>query len=159
MDASDFDVASCLTASRAGDIDRWVSCYLSEGPWANHGLRDGLQRQRRYWLGPLLVALDRLVPCCGPGARMEFPVPAEQWERKVARIASGLTRPEHLPPLIVEWRGGTLSIRDGNHRHGAMLQAGWRNAWIILWCNDETAYAAAQAAVQSPARRPPPPST
>jgi hypothetical protein len=139
-----YDLATCLEAVCRGQIEDWVSRYLNGGPWANVGLRDGLLRQRRYWLGPLRVPLDRLERCCGPEPSMEFQVPVDQWERKVARIAAGLTHAEQLPPLIVEWRMGALSIRDGTHRYAAMVRANWQYAWIILWCNTLADYAAAR---------------
>ena len=66
---------------------------------------------------------------------MEFAVPADTWNRKVSRLSSGLSNPGDVPPLIVEWRSGTLSIRDGNHRAAAMAMAGWESCWIIIWCN------------------------
>jgi len=85
--------------------------------------------------------------CCGPAPGMEFPVPTDTWENKISRIASGLTDPKNLPPLIVEWRAGALSVRDGSHRHGAMTAAGWSNCWVIIWCNTSDDYARAGTAL------------
>ena len=78
---------------------------------------------------------------------MEFHVPAETWERKVAMIAASLREPESVPPLFVEWRSGVLSIRDGSHRSAAMIRAGWTDCWAIVWCNDLADYRAAKAAI------------
>jgi hypothetical protein len=130
-----FDVASCIDAARGGRLDGWIHAYLSGGPWANPGLSEGLRRQPRYWIGPLLVPLDRMQRCCGPEAEMEYRVPLDAWQRKVSDMASSLAHPMSLPPLIVEWRSGTLSIRDGNPRHAAMSKTGWRACWIAIWCN------------------------
>lgn len=186
-----FDLASCADAATRGEIDHWVDQYLCGGPWANPGLRDGLRRQRRYWIGPLLVAIDRLERCCGPEPSMEYVVAPDAWHRKVAAIASSLRdrqgpysptegrqpiasasspvtgasvppgvtakplplagdfsqpgKAEDVPPLIIEWRAGLLSIRDGNHRAAAMLQAGWTHCWIVVWCNSPAEYQAALA--------------
>jgi len=130
-----FDVASCMASAGSGRLDAWVHSYLGGGPWANAGLRDGLRRQPRYWTGPHLLPLSRLERCCGPEPAMEYRVPAETWRRKVAGIASHLDDPMGVPPLITEWRAGRLSIRDGNHRLAAMVEAGWESCWVIVWCN------------------------
>jgi hypothetical protein len=143
----EFDLESCLEASCRGNLDQWVSRYLSGDGWANHALRDGLSKHRRYWLGPLRIPLKNLERCCGPEPEMEFRVPEDKWQLKVTRLALALSSPEKLPPLIVEWRAGKLSVRDGNHRHGAMDRAGWAAAWIILWCNDLASYEAASTCV------------
>ncbi len=119
-----FDVRTCMDAASRGRLDHWVHDYLSAGPWANAGLRDGLRLQRRYWIGPLLLPLQRLDRCCGPEPGMEFPISADAWQRRVSAIASRLADPMDVPPLLIEWRAGALSIRDGNHRHAAMAAAG-----------------------------------
>jgi hypothetical protein len=46
-----FEVLSCMDAANCGRLDDWAHRYLSAGPWANAGLRDGLRLQRRYWIG------------------------------------------------------------------------------------------------------------
>jgi hypothetical protein len=76
---------------------------------------------------------------------MEFPIPADAWQRKVAGIASGLADSMDVPPLIIEWRGGELSIRDGSHRHAAMTAAGWNACWAIVWCNNADDYGKARS--------------
>jgi len=140
-----FDLVSCLHATNRGGLEDWVHRYLSSEPWANAGLRDGLRLQRRYWIGPLLLPLDRLERCCGPEPGMKYRVQAEAWELKVSDIAAGLRDCKNLPPLIVEWRSGRLVICDGNHRFAAMVSVGWQHCWIILWCNDRDDYSAACA--------------
>lgn len=131
-----FDVASCLAAAEAGHLEDWIHGYLAGGPWANAGLSTGLRLQRRWWTGPLPLRLDTLKRCCGPEPEMEFRVNAEDWRRKVSGIASRLTNPLQLPPLIVEWRSDHLSVRDGSHRHAAASLAGWTACWAVVWHND-----------------------
>jgi hypothetical protein len=140
-----FEVLSCMDAANCGRLDDWAHRYLSAGPWANAGLRDGLRLQRRYWIGPLLLPLTRLERCCGPEPGMEFPVPADAWRRNVAGMASGLADPMEIPPLFVEWRAGVLSVRDGSHRHAAMTAAGWNACWGIVWCNNADDYGQARS--------------
>jgi len=149
-----FDLASCVIATNSGGIDAWIDRYLSAGPWANEGLRNGLRLQRRIWIGPLRVSLTRLERCCGPEPAMEYVVPAEHWERDIAGLAERLRDPAEVPPLIVEWRSGTLSVRDGNHRAAAMLKAGWTHCWIVVWCNSLSDYESACATIGMPGSMP-----
>jgi hypothetical protein len=144
-----FDFLSCLDAANCGRLDDWVYSYLSAGPWANTGLREGLRRQRRYWIGPHLLPLDRLERCCGPEPGMEFRVSVDSWQRKVSDIASRLADPMGIPPLIIEWRAGVLSVRDGSHRHAAMTEAGWKACWVIIWCNSSGDYHRAREILQT----------
>ena len=145
MEHPSFDVASCEAARRKGAIDDWVDRYLAAGPWANDGLRTGLRLAPRLWIGPLGLPLANLERCCGPEPTMKYREPEDIWQRRTIGMASGLTTPEALPPLLVEWRAGTLSIRDGNHRHAAMTLRRWPECWCLVWCNDRQAYDAATA--------------
>jgi hypothetical protein len=147
-----FDVASCIDAANGGHLDDWVHGYLGGGPWANTGLRDGLRSQPRYWIGPIVLPLARLIRCCGPEPEVEFRIPAEAWQRKVSGIASNLADPMSVPPLIAEWRSATLSIRDGNHRHAAMGLTGWSTCWVVIWCNSVADHEAARTVVDWPLR-------
>jgi hypothetical protein len=144
-----FDVASCRCAADMGRLDDWVHAYLGGGPWANSGLSDGLRRQPRFWIGPLLLPLDQLVRCCGPEPTMEFPVAADNWQHRVSTMAVGFNDAAEVPPVLVEWRAGTLSVRDGNHRVAAMTKRGWAQAWALAWCNSTPEFEAARAALLS----------
>ena len=55
-------------------------------------------------------------------------------------MAQFLTDPLSVPPLIVEYRQGSLSVRDGNTRHEAMRLKGWRTCWVLIWYNTEQDY-------------------
>jgi hypothetical protein len=60
-------------------------------------------------------------------------------------MASGLADPMEIPPLLVEWRAGVLSVRDGSHRHAAMTAAGWNACWVIVWSNNADDYGKARS--------------
>ena len=150
-----FDVDACKAAANIGSLDDWVHSYLNGGPWANVGLSEGLRRQRRYWLGPILLPPNSLERCCGPEPEMEYRMPADGWRRRVTAIADSLVDARKLPPLIVEWRAGTLSIRDGSHRHAAMVKTGWHSCWVIIWCNSANDFEAAEREMAVRATIPP----
>jgi hypothetical protein len=129
------DLVSAQRAAEAGTIEHWIHAYLASGDWANPGLSAGLRIAQRWWRGPLLVPLVSLERCCGPEATMEYRMEPAAWEQRVAAIAGSLTTRERVPPLIVEYRAGTLSVRDGNHRLAAMERVSWSEGWIIVWYN------------------------
>lgn len=63
-----------------------------------------------------------------------MPDPAD-WHPRIEKLADNFTDPLALPPLIIEYRSGELSIRDGNTRYGAMQLLGWEACWVIVWYN------------------------
>jgi len=76
---------------------------------------------------------------------MEFPDDVENWYQRTRAMADSMSDPLAMPPLIVEYRDGELSIRDGNTRHGAMALKGWTTCWVLIWYNSETDYLHHQA--------------
>lgn len=112
--------SSCVASSEAGDLQEWV---LS-------GKR--LLGKSRPALGALAsqTSLDRPYPYRAfeagkelrPEAEMHYHVPKELWLEPIQNIAAKLTGVKQLPPLIVEWQDRRLTIRDGNHRHAAMVK-------------------------------------
>lgn len=133
-----------FTAAADGQLEAWIYRYLQAGEWANRALLAGLRKQPRCWLGPLEIELARLSRCCGPEPGLEFPVPASLWDAKVTHLADTLTEPAAVPPLIVEYRAGALSVRDGSHRHEAMRRKGWLKAWVLIWHNSWSDFEASQ---------------
>lgn len=141
-----FDVRTAQEYARQGRIEAWVDAYLLAGEWANPALAGGLKLQQRWWRGPLELPLALLERSLGVEESMEFPVPPEHWEARTAAIAHSITAggctPLDLPPLIAEYRRGCLSVRDGNHRHGAYARLGWTGAWALIWYNSREDYLA-----------------
>ncbi|MEM7709845.1 MAG: hypothetical protein AAF264_03670 [Pseudomonadota bacterium] len=126
-------------AARSGRLPDLVLRYLDQEDWRNARLRDGLQLAPRWWTGPVLLGLDRMVPCHGPG--LEYDADPGTWATVVEAYAASLRStaaagPERLPPLIVEYREGELSIRDGGHGFATMRRLGWPAAWAVVWAND-----------------------
>jgi len=131
-----FDLATARQFAAEGKLETWIHAYLLGGGWANPGLLDGLKLQRRWWVGPVEVPLTALTRCCGPEPAMEFCMSPEAWEKRVNALAGSLVSLADVPPLIVQYRAGVYSIRDGNHRHEAMRRKGWRTCWIVIWYDD-----------------------
>ncbi|MBZ0301465.1 MAG: chromosome partitioning protein ParB [Anaerolineae bacterium] len=136
----EFTAAAAQRYAAAHQLEDWIHTYLTTGKWANEALSTGLKRQRRWWAGPLEVRLDALQRCTGPEPDQEFRVDPAGWERYVTQIEHNLTDPIQVPPLVVEYRAGILSIRDGNHRYEAMRRKGWDCCWVIIWYNTRRDY-------------------
>jgi len=129
------DVHSARQAAEQGRLEEWVHAYLSSGAWADPAFVAGLRRQRRWWLGPLCLPLVAVTRVCGPEPDLEYPQAPVRWEAKVAAMAAEISDPLAWPPFITEYRDGTLSLRDGNHRHEALRRRGVTEFWAIVWCN------------------------
>jgi len=80
--------------------------------------------------------LADLSPAVGTERGMEYVVEKDHWSVRTSRLAETITDPLSLPPLIVEYRAGELSVRDGNTRYGAMKLLGWPRCWVIIWYNN-----------------------
>jgi hypothetical protein len=135
-----FDVQTVQQFAREGKLEEWVHTYLNAGHWANPGFSDGLKLQERWWIGPIEMELTALSRAVGPEAGMEYQVDKDSWHRRIDKMAQSMTDPLAIPPLIVEYRSGELSVRDGNTRHGAMSLRGWSACWVLIWYNSEEDY-------------------
>ena len=138
----EFSTVSAQRYAQEGRLEDWVHQYLKAGPWANPGFSEGLKQQPRWWNGPLEVRLADLSPAVGPEPGMEFVVDLGYWNTRIYTMSKSFTDPLSIPPLILEYRQGELSVRDGNTRYGAMRLLGWDKCWVIIWYNSEADYQA-----------------
>ena len=129
-----FSPYEAIEYSKKGLIEEWVHYFLNTAG-KNTGLSDGLKKQKRYWAGPVEINLNRLARCCGPEKNMEFPETIDNWEKKINEMRSTIRTGWIVPPLIVEYRGSELSIRDGNHRYDALIREKIKKYWVIIWYN------------------------
>lgn len=137
-----FDLAGAKRCAQQGRIDDWVHHYLLSGVGGptNPQFSDGLKLARRWWNGLLEVALTDLSPAVGTDPGMEYVVDKDEWKQRTGKMADTFTTLSVLPPLIVEYRAGELSVRDGNTRLGAMELLGCSTCWVVIWYNSEQDY-------------------
>ncbi|WP_221089018.1 hypothetical protein [Deinococcus aquaedulcis] len=114
------------------EVGAWVDTWLRQ-PGGNLGLADGLRLAPRQWEGPLPVAIAALRRACGPEPEMEYPEPTVRWTARLDALMQAHQRGARFAPLIVQRRGDVLSVRDGNHRLGALEQLGGTEAWVLIW--------------------------
>lgn len=138
----EFDSLSAQKWAKEGKIEGWVHKYLmfGRGGKSNPEFLECLKREKRWWFGPVELSLTDLSPAVGTDPAMEFVVNEDYWLARTSVLAESFSNPESLPPLIVEYRGGELSVRDGNSRYGAMRMLGWSTCWVIIWYNSESDY-------------------
>lgn len=64
---------------------------------------------------------------------MPYRVHPEVFERKVRGIMDAAESGADLPPLIVNYADGELTLNDGNHRYEAYSRLGRRECEVIIW--------------------------
>ncbi len=138
----EFDTPSAQKWAKEGKIEEWVHKYLltGRGGKTNPEFSEGLKRDKRWWNGPIEVSLMDLSPIVGTDSGMEYEVDKEYWHARTSKFAKSFTNLLSLPPLLVEYRAGELSLRDGNTRYAAMNLLGWAKCWVIVWYNTESDY-------------------
>lgn len=137
-----FDVASALKRAKRGEIEAWVHEYLLSGSGGstNRQFSDGLKLEKRWWYGPVALPLSDLTRAVGTEPDREYVVDADYWKKITSRMAASFTDLRAFPPVVVEYRDGELSVRDGNTRLGAMELLGWETCWAVIWFNSEEEY-------------------
>ncbi|KRE55926.1 hypothetical protein ASL11_34910 [Paenibacillus sp. Soil750] len=92
--------------------------------------------QKRYYLGPLEVEINRLDRVVGPEQHMEYVENEDWWNYNINQICERIEGGWDMPPLIAENRNGIFSIRDGNHRLGALEKLKKEKYFVIIWDNN-----------------------
>lgn len=64
---------------------------------------------------------------------MEYVESEEWWNQNLDQIGKRLEGGWDMPPLIIENRNGLLSVRDGNHRLGALQKLKIETCFVIIW--------------------------
>ena len=138
----ELDSLSAQKWAKDGRIEEWVHKYLlsGKGGKSDPEFSEGLKREKRWWNGPAELDLDDLSPAVGTDPGMEYVVDKDSWYAWTSGLAKSFSNPAAVPPLIAEYRGGELSIRDGNTRYGAMRLLGWTKCWVVVWYNSESDY-------------------
>ena len=132
------------------DIETWVHLFL-HGEGDNLGLSEGLKLRKRYWYGPIEIKTDLLERVVGPEPDMEYVENEDWWNANIDQICKRLKNGWDMPPLIVENRSGQLSVRDGNHRLGALQKLNHETCVVIIWDDNgvENIVKAAQTSMSS----------
>ena len=132
-------LTSALEYAKNGRIEEWIHEYLlSDGN--NKAFSDGLSLQKRYYIGPIEFPPSLLCRCCGPEENMRFRVNEGGCERKVLSLMSSISDGKDLPPIMVNFADGELTLNDGNHRFEALTQLGVKEYPVIVWITEKDEY-------------------
>lgn len=132
-----YSVKAAIRYAKENRIDEWVDSFL-RAKNGNIELANGLKKQKRYWFGPEQHPLRYLKRCCGPEKGMEYHESVDVWTNRIDILISSIYSGNELPPLIVHYTEGELSVRDGNHRYEAYVKSGLCTCWIIVWFDSES---------------------
>lgn len=122
--------ASAREAQEAGELAAWSQAFL-RGEGGNVGVANPLSLRDDDVYLLALVRLEDVYEISGPDEGYDWPVPAAEWELKVGALTRLLREGWDAPPLFVH--APTLRLVDGNHRRAALLRAGRRSYWAVMW--------------------------
>ena len=114
------------------DIETWVHLFLN-GEGDNVVMSNDLKLKKRYWLGPIEIETSFLDRVVGPEPDLEYVEDEKWWNHNINQISERLNAGWDMPPLIAENRNGALSVRDGNHRLGALQKLNIDKCFLIIW--------------------------
>jgi len=127
-----FSVREAKEYAKKGLLEEWIHDFLIT-MGKNENLSLGLKKEKRYWVGPITVSLDKLYRVCGTEKNIKFREGEERWEKRINRIINGIKSGWEMPPFIVTYKRRKLIIADGSHRHEALKRRGFKKYWAVIW--------------------------
>jgi hypothetical protein len=127
---------SSVEYSQKGCIEQWVHEFLL-GEGGNKAFSDGLKLYERQYLGPLELEFKYMVRCYGPEEDMQFRADKDSFEFRIKNMVTEAKGDWDIPPLIVSYYKGELTINDGNHRFEALKKLGKDRYHVIIWTTSE----------------------
>ena len=123
--------------SKRNELGEWLQLFLRDDSYdhanPNIPLADGLLLEERFYIGPVLIYLDKINT-----VRIEKDIEDENdrlfYQQKENGILNDFNN-DNMPPLIVEYKDGKLNLVDGNHRYSALKKLGINKYYVIIWGN------------------------
>jgi hypothetical protein len=132
-----FTLDGAREAADHDELDKWVADFLASPGSDNAALGEVLTSGPRWWLGPVLVSLQRLYRLAGPpGEAVLCPIDEDDWRDDVDDLEERVRAGWVPPPVIASYRGGQLVVEDGNHRLEGLRRAGGDEAWTVIGFED-----------------------
>lgn len=135
-----YTVAGARAAAADEALADWVTRFLDSPGSDNAGLAMKLAETERWWIGPVLLPLDRLARLAGPAGHPVAQVVEEhEWRDDVADLAEKVADGHEPAPVIVMQTDEGYVLEDGNHRVEAIRQTGDDHVWAIVGFTHEAA--------------------
>ena len=132
-DAHPYSVESARAAAARDELDEWVEAFLASPGSDNAPLGEVLKENKRCWLGPVLVPVDRLHRLAGPPEHPVLcPVDEDYWRDDVDDLEQKVREGWQPPPVIASFRNGQIVLEDGNHRVEGVRRTGADEVWTII---------------------------
>ena len=132
-----YSVDEAKEYSKRNKLDKWLQLFLRDDSYEyanpNIPLADGLLLEERFYVGPVLIDLDKINMI-----RIEKDIDDEDdrlfYQQKENGILENYSD-YNMPPLIVEYKDNKLNLVDGNHRYSALKKLGVNKYYVIIWGN------------------------
>lgn len=136
----EYSLESARRAAKRDELAKWVGEFLASRGSDNEVLAAALAQDRHFWLGPVELAIDDLVPLSGPDDQDETlcSEDADHWHEEIGEMEAAIEDGWEPPPILVEHQDGKLLVQDGNHRLTALTEAGESCCWAIVYFEDRS---------------------
>lgn len=132
-----YTIDEAIEYSNRNELDKWLQLFLRDNSYEqaspNIPLADGLLLEERFYIGPVLIDLDKINTI-----RIEKDIEDEDdrlfYQQKENGILENYSD-YNMPPLIVEYKNNKLNLVDGNHRYSALKKLGINKYYVIIWGN------------------------
>ena len=132
-----YTIDEAIEYSNRNELDKWLQLFLRDNSYEhaspNIPLADGLLLEERFYIGPVLIDLDKINMI-----RIEKDIDDEDdrlfYQQKENGILENYSD-YNMPPLIVEYKDNKLNLVDGNHRYSALKKLGVNKYYVIIWGN------------------------
>jgi len=128
---STYTLESAIEAGEAGTLRDWVIAFL-EAEGNNLKLAQGLRiNQTIRFFGPKEADLAPMKRMCGsPEEKLQYT--DNDWDARVDAMVTAIQQGWNPPPIIIsDYYDPEGNLTDGNHRHEALLRAGYTKYWTI----------------------------
>ena len=132
-----YSIDNAIEYSKRNEIDKWVQLFLRDGSYEhanpNIPLADGLLLEERFYMGPLLIDLNKITTL-----RIEKDIEDENDKLFYRQKENGISKAYNdynMPPLIAEYKDGKLNLVDGSHRYTALRKLNVDKYYVIIWGN------------------------
>ena len=132
-------VESAKEYDEQGLLEEWIHTYLLFFR-KNKAFSDGLYKEERYYIGPIMMPLSLFQRNCGPEEEMKWHVNKESFEEKVRLWIHKIENKENLPPLIIGYADDRFEINCNSPLFEALIRLNKEMFVIIIWITSQKDY-------------------